>query len=127
MQMLIYFLIGSVCGVVNVVLFSVLYARDMQISWSVVIAFITAAAMNYFMCILILFRHKARWNTTGEIIAYIATVCAMGLADYGMTIGLTTMDLSPTFSKTTATIVGFFGNFLLRRFLVFPERRIVQI
>jgi putative flippase GtrA len=127
MQLIIYFVIGTVCAIVNVALFGALYNRDLQIGWSIATAFVTAAALNYLLCILILFRHKARWNTTGEIIAYITTVCIMGLADYGMTIGLTAMDFSPTLSKTIATAVGFFGNFLLRRFLVFPERRVVQI
>lgn len=127
MQIIIYIVIGAVCAVINVALFGALYNRDVQIGWSIATAFVTAAALNYFLCILILFRHKARWSTTGEIIAYITTVCIMGLADYGMTIGLTAMDLSPIFSKTIATAVGFFGNFLLRRFLVFPERRVVQI
>ena len=125
MQILIYTIIGIVCAVVNIALFSVLYNRNMQIGFSIATAFVVAAALNYLLCILILFRHKARWNTTGEIIAYITTVCIMGLADYGMTIGLTAIDLNPTLSKTIATALGFFGNFLLRRFLVFPERRVV--
>jgi putative flippase GtrA len=71
--------------------------------------------------------HKARWNTGGEIIAYIATIFLMGLLDYGMTVGLTGIGLHPTFSKALASSVGLFGNFLLRRFLVFPERHVVPV
>jgi dolichol-phosphate mannosyltransferase len=127
MQLLMYFNIGAICGVVNVALFTALYRNGLSIGWAVATGFVVAAVLNYLLCILILFRHKARWNTAGEIIAYFATICFMGLLDYGMTIGLTGLSLTPTFSKILATLVGFFGNFLLRRFLVFPERRLVRI
>jgi putative flippase GtrA len=92
-----------------------------------VIGFVIAAALNYVLCVLLLFRHKARWNTGGEIAAYVATISVMGLLDYDLTIGLAGLGVAATFSKILATLVGFFGNFLLRRFLVFPERRVVRI
>ena len=44
-----------------------------------------------------------------------------------MTLGLTALGLAPTSSKILATSVGLVGNFLLRRFLVFPEQRIVRV
>jgi dolichol-phosphate mannosyltransferase len=91
-----------------------------------VTAFVVAAAANYWLCILILFKHKARWSTGGELVAYLATVLIMGVLDYGMTIGFTALAWGPTFSKTVATGIGLIGNFLLRRFLVFPERRTVR-
>jgi putative flippase GtrA len=127
MQFVIYFIIGAVCAVVNVVLFSVLYNSAIPIGWAIATAFVVAAALNYLLCILILFRHKARWKTGGEIIAYIATISIMGLLDYGITVGLTGLGLVPTFSKILAVAGGLFGNFVLRRFLVFPERRVVRI
>ena len=86
-----------------------------------------AAALNYFLCIAILFRHKARWNTVGEIIAYLATILLMGMIDYGMTIGFVDAGYAPTFSKIVAAAAGLIVNFLLRRFLVFPQSGVVRV
>jgi dolichol-phosphate mannosyltransferase len=127
MQLILYFIIGSICAIVNVVLFSGLYLSKMPFVWAVAIAFVFAAALNYVLCILILFEHKARWTTGGEIIAYLATILVMGLLDYGITFRLTVLGIAPTTSKIVAVLVGFFGNFLLRRFLVFPKRPVVRI
>jgi dolichol-phosphate mannosyltransferase len=127
MQFIIYLMIGAVSAVVNIGLFSVLFHTGIPITVAIPTAFVVAAALNYLLCILILFQHKARWNTGGEIIAYIATIFLMGLLDYGLTVGLIGIGLHPTFSKTLASSVGLFGNFLLRRFLVFPERHVVPV
>jgi dolichol-phosphate mannosyltransferase len=127
MQLIIYFIIGAICAVTNVALFSGLYNNRIPISWAVTIAFVVAAALNYLLCILILFQHKARWNTGGEIVAYLATIFIMGLLDYGITVQLTAIGLAATTSKIVAVIVGFLGNFLLRRFLVFPKPHIVRM
>jgi putative flippase GtrA len=85
-----------------------------------------SAALNYFLCIAILFHHKARWNTLGEIVAYLATILFMGLVDYSMTVGLIGTGMAPTFSKIAAAVAGFIGNFLLRRYLVFPQPGVVR-
>jgi hypothetical protein len=37
-----------------------------------------AAALNYYLCVSILFQHKARWNTFGEIVAYLSSIGLMG-------------------------------------------------
>ena len=54
-------------------------------------------------------------------------VFVMGVLDYVVTIGLFAATGSAMWSKVAAVIVGFFGNFLLRRYLVFPERTSVRI
>ena len=126
MQILIYLFIGGTCAIINITLFSLLFGMGMSIGAAIVTAFVAAAAANYWMCILILFQHKARWNTGGEIVAYLATVAIMGVVDYGMTMGFTALNWGPTSSKALATGFGLIGNFLLRRFLVFPERRNVR-
>src|SRR6516164_9420306 len=120
MQLLIYVFIGAVCALVNVASFKVLFDAGTRLSIATPTAFLISAALNYFLCIRILFRHKARWNTLGEIVAYLATILLMGMIDYGMTVGLIGAGAAPTFSKISAALVGFIGNFLLRRFLVFP-------
>jgi len=127
MQLLIYLFIGAICALVNVTSFNVLFHAGTRISIATPIAFLISAALNYFLCIAILFRHKARWTTLGEIIAYVLTITFMGLVDYGMTVGLIDVGVAPTYSKTIAVIAGFIANFLLRRFLVFPQAGVVRI
>jgi dolichol-phosphate mannosyltransferase len=127
MQFLLYFFIGVICAIANVALFSVLTSGGMNLSLAIVIAFVVAAALNYYLCITVLFRHRARWTTEWEILLYLGTIFVMGVVDYVVTIGLFAATGSATWSKVAAVIVGFFGNFLLRRYLVFPERTSVRI
>ena len=93
---------------------------------AVMLAFAGAALVNYLLCIAILFRHKARWNTWGEIFMYLLTVAIMGGFDVGMTMTLAGWGTSPLWSKTIATAFGFVGNFILRKYLVFPEKSIAE-
>jgi putative flippase GtrA len=127
MQLLLYAVIGAVCAVVNVLLFGGLLGSGLPVAWAAAAAFGVAAILNYFLCILILFQHKARWSTVGELIAYLATVSIMGLADVGLTVGFISSGMAPTWSKIISVLIGFAGNFLFRRFLVFPKPPIVRV
>jgi dolichol-phosphate mannosyltransferase len=127
MQLMIYFVIGSICAVVNVATFGFFFHGGLRIEIATVAAFVIAAALNYILCIAILFHHKARWDTFGELAAYVSSVFVMGLIDYSLTIGLVVAGASPLFSKIVATAVGFVGNFLLRRFFVFPQPEVRRI
>ena len=127
MQLLIYFFIGLICAVVNVAAFSFLMLFGLNLNISTPVSFLVAAALNYVLCIAVLFRHNVRWSTAGEFAAYLVTIVSMGVLDYGLTIGLITSGLHPTPAKAVATFFGFVGNFLLRRFLVFPQPGVVRI
>lgn len=127
MQLLIYFFIGLICAVVNIATFSFLMLFGLSVKISTPASFLVAAALNYILCIALLFRHKVKWNTAGELVAYLVTIVLMGVLDYGLTIGLVTLGLAPTLAKAIATFFGFVGNFLLRRFLVFPGPEVVRI
>ena len=124
MQLLLYLFIGGVSAISNILLFSVLHGIGMGMLTAVGLAFTGAALLNYLLCISILFRHKARWTTAGEIGAYLMTLTIMGAFDMGITISLAGAGLSPVISKSLAALLGFLGNFLLRRYLVFPEKSI---
>ena len=124
MQLIIYLFIGGLSAVSNIAIFGALFAFGFDISLAVAGAYIAAAFINYMLCIAILFRHKARWNTQAEIFFYLLTVSIMGGLDLVITLSLAGWGLSPLWSKTTATIFGFIGNFMLRKYLVFPERQI---
>jgi dolichol-phosphate mannosyltransferase len=126
-QLLIYFFIGLICALVNIATFSLLMLFGLSLEISIPVSFLVAAALNYILCIAVLFRHNVRWNTAGEFVAYLVTIVSMGVLDYGLTIGLVTLGLAPTLAKAIATFFGFVGNFLLRRFLVFPQPGVVRI
>lgn len=121
MQLLMYFFIGLISALINIALFCVFINLEFTILLSIVLAFLLAAGVNYLLCIALLFRHKARWSTQGELIAYMITIVIMGMLDYGMTNVLLTVGFSSVWSKTWAALFGFIGNFILRKYIVFPE------
>ncbi|HVN32086.1 MAG TPA: bifunctional glycosyltransferase family 2/GtrA family protein [Thermoanaerobaculaceae bacterium] len=121
MQLLIYFFIGGAAALVNLAAFLALLAVGCSFTVSTILAFAVAAATNYFLCIALLFRHRARWNTAAEIVAYLGVVAVAGALDLGMTKALWAMGYPAWLSKATASFVGFVLNFLGRKFLVFPE------
>jgi putative flippase GtrA len=123
MQILLYFLIGGISALVNVGGFAGLSAVGLGTGAAVALAFILAASVNYLLCVAVLFRHKAFWSTSGELLAYLFTVALMGLVDYGITTGLVGVGLAPLWAKAWAALAGFAGNFILRRGLVFREKR----
>lgn len=124
MQLLIYLFIGGLSAVSNIIIFSALLASSLQLATTVIAAYISAAMINYLLCIAILFRHKARWDTGAEVFFYLLTVAIMGGLDLGITLSLAGWGMTPLWSKLLATIFGFVGNFMLRKYLVFPEKGI---
>lgn len=126
MQLLLYIFIGGVSAISNITFFSLLFYAGLGINIAVSSAFVGAAVINYMLCISILFRHKARWTTTGELLSYLITLAIMGAFDVGITVFLVNVGIHPTVSKSLAALFGFFGNFILRKYLVFPEKGIAQ-
>jgi dolichol-phosphate mannosyltransferase len=124
MQLLLYLFIGGVSALSNIAFFSILFGSGIGMTPAIIVSFAGAALVNYLLCISILFKHKARWSTSGEIAAYVITLMIMGSFDTTITLSLSGIGLSPLVSKSLATLFGFFGNFLLRRYLVFPEKSI---
>lgn len=119
MQIILYFFIGVICALANIAIFAILNSAGSPLIASVLVAFVLAAALNYLLCLAILFRHKARWSAKGEIGAYIVTVVAMFLLDYFCTWGFVRLGLSPVWAKAWSTLIGFAGNFLMRKYYVF--------
>lgn len=119
MQLLLYFFIGMICALANLSLFCFFLSLSFSLFVSVTSAFCLAAALNYFLCISILFQHKARWRSFTEACVYIICVGIMCLIDYTITAGLVWLHVSPFWSKCWATLAGFIGNFLARKYIVF--------
>jgi glycosyltransferase involved in cell wall biosynthesis len=123
MQILLYLFIGGISLLANVAFFGVGNFIGLSLNISIISAFVLAAAVNYILCILILFRHNARWNTLGEIFIYTLLVSIMGAFDFYFTRGLIALSFGVLSSKFIASLFGFLGNFVLRKWLVFPENK----
>jgi glycosyltransferase involved in cell wall biosynthesis len=126
MQLLLYFFIGLASLFINVFCFAIFDAVGVPVvngvNSGIAMAYILSTLANYLLCIAILFRHKARWSSGGELAVYLITVIAMGFVDYWLMLTLTATGINPIISKTLAAGLGFVLNFALRRNLVFAER-----
>jgi glycosyltransferase involved in cell wall biosynthesis len=120
-QFLIYILIGGMSALVNLGLFLSLYHSGVSVLYASPISYGTAAVVNYLLCILLLFRHKARWSSAGEVLVYVFVVALLGLADLWMTQLLLATAMRAWEARSIAALMGLVFNFLGRRYLVFPE------
>jgi putative flippase GtrA len=67
----------------------------------------------------VLFRHRARWNSTTEFLTYLAVVAVVGTLDVGITQALYASGMAAWLAKSCASLVGLGFNFLARRYVVF--------
>lgn len=121
-QLLIYLFIGGTAAVLNLITFLLLYRLGIATIIAAPTAFLLSAGVNYLLCITILFKHKAKWNSFTEIFVYLIVVSSVGLLDLWITKGLLSAKFSASFAKIMATGVTFVLNFFGRRSMVFPER-----
>jgi putative flippase GtrA len=120
-QFIAYLFIGGFSAVFNLAVFLGALSLGYSTAVSALFAFFLAAALNYMLCILLLFRHKAKWTAPKEIAIYLFVVCALGILDVVLTKFLAEAGLAPWMAKSTASLVGLVLNFAGRRLLVFPE------
>jgi len=120
-QFLIYLFIGGFSALANIGSFYLLYGSGINMNISVPAAFFLAASINYLLCVFLLFRHKARWNSMNEIFLYILLVCVVGFLDYEVTKNLFLIGTPPVFAKSVASISVLLFNFLGRKYFIFPE------
>jgi dolichol-phosphate mannosyltransferase len=120
-QFLAYLFIGGVSAVFNLGVFLGALSFGYSTVFSAMLAYFLAAALNYLMCILLLFRHKAKWSAPKEVAIYLLLVCALGIADVELTKLLMGTGLAAWAAKSTATVIGLVLNFAGRRMFVFPE------
>ena len=121
-QFMAYLLVGGIAAIANLLAFLAL-TPVLSLTAAAVTAFILAAALNYWLCVLFLFRHRARWSTPSEIVVYgcvVAVVCGI---DVLSTVELVRAGLSAPLAKITASAIGLVMNFIGRRYLVVPERQ----
>lgn len=121
-QFLLYLIIGGTAALVNFFVFLALFSSGIGVNIAVPTAFVIAATVNYLLCIIVLFRHKAKWSSMIEILLYILVMTVAGIFDLGITKIFLSLEISPVVSKLVATSSLLLLNFLGRRFFVFPEQ-----
>lgn len=121
-QFFFYLWIGGFSAVVNMVLFLGLLHGGLGVGPSALTAFFSAAFVNYYLSIKLLFRHQAKWNTGMELAIFLILISLIGFADMYCTRGLIALGVFPMGAKAFSTAVGLILNFTARRFLVFPEK-----
>jgi glycosyltransferase involved in cell wall biosynthesis len=121
-QFLFYTVIGGFSAIVNLLLFVGLIALGVELTVATLTAFFVAAFVNYYLSVLLLFRHKARWRSFTEIIVFLLVVGAVSVVDLWCTRGFVAAGLPPAFAKVLSTAIGLVLNFAGRRFIVFPEK-----
>lgn len=82
---------------------------------------IVSASLNYLLCILLIFRHRAKWSSGAEWIAYWLVVGSVFLAELEILKFFLYSGLSPEVAKISASLTTLVLNFSGRRFIVFPE------
>jgi glycosyltransferase involved in cell wall biosynthesis len=120
-QFLLYLFIGGVAAVANLTLFLALYHAGQPVHVAAPIAFVVAATINYFLCILLLFRHKAQWSTPKEVLIYVSLVLGVAVLDLVITKALLVAGAGPAAAKIVAILCGLALNFAGRKYFVFYE------
>jgi dolichol-phosphate mannosyltransferase len=121
-QFAFYTLIGGCAAIVNMLAFLSAMATGLSVPVAALSAFLLAAAVNYVLSVLLIFRHKARWSGPAELIAFLLVVAVVGAFDVYCTRALVALGSAPWIAKAISTALGLVFNFAGRRFIVFPDR-----
>jgi dolichol-phosphate mannosyltransferase len=119
-QFVAYLFVGLTAAIVNLWIFLLLYSFGLAIEVAAPTAFIVAAAFNYLLSIVFVFRHKAKWSATWEIIIYCVVVLIGAALDLIVTKLSVNLGSSPAIAKSIATALVLAVNFVGRRYIVFP-------
>lgn len=118
-----YLVAGGLCAILNVGLFASL-ATAVTPAVAAPVAFLGAAVLNYWLCVLLLFGDRQESTKWIQISSYTAIVLGVGAVDLVSTLGLIGAGVDPLLSKVIASAVVLSFNFLGRRFIVFPSKRL---
>jgi dolichol-phosphate mannosyltransferase len=121
-QFVFYTFIGGLSAIVNLLCFLGLLRVGLGLTPSALSAFFIGAFVNYYLSIKFLFRHKAKWSTIGEVLAYLGVVVVVGLVDVYCTRSFVAIGFGSALAKIFATAIVLVLNFAGRRFIVFPEK-----
>lgn len=120
-QFSIYLFIGGFAALFNLFLFMLLI-NFLPVSLSALAAFYGAAAFNYWLCVHLLFRKNIRWGSWTEQAVYFSAVTGIALIDMSITLALSAWGTGILLAKLTASGLVVVLNFLVRKYVVFPEK-----
>jgi glycosyltransferase involved in cell wall biosynthesis len=121
LQFLVYAVIGGSAALVNLALFLLLHAAGASVNLAAPVAFVAAAAVNYWLCTWLLFQRRVRWSAPTEVALYVVLVGVLAAFDLGVTRGMLAAGMGAGVAKALASLAGLVLNFLGRRFIVFPQ------
>jgi putative flippase GtrA len=121
-QFLAYLIVGGASAAVNLLMFLLLISFGTSVKIAAPAAFFVAAAVNYLLSILLVFRHKAKWGNASEIGIYCTVVLCGAAFDLFATDLFVRLGNTPAIAKVMAILLVLVFNFLGRRYLVFPLR-----
>jgi glycosyltransferase involved in cell wall biosynthesis len=122
-QFLLYLLIGAAAAILNLLVFEPLYAASAPLAVAAPIAFLTAGAVTYVLCVLLLFRRQVRWASATEGLVGVALIGALALVDFLITREALRAGMAAASAKLLASAGGLVLSFAGLRYLVFPEPR----
>src|SRR5262245_27173068 len=102
-QFLAYLFVGGAAAVVNLCSFLLLHSFGVVVEIAAPIAVVLAAAVNYLLSVIFVFRHKSRWGSSLEIFIYCLVVLAGAAIDLFITKLLLTAGSPPALAKIIAT------------------------
>jgi len=120
-QFVFYLLIGGTAAIVNLMLFVLFVRADVRVEVAAPAAFLIAAVLNYYLSVMFVFRHRARWSSGVEMLIFLLVVGVIGSVDLVSTNSFIRGGFAPWIAKLIATAIGLVLNFSARRFLIFPE------
>jgi glycosyltransferase involved in cell wall biosynthesis len=120
-QFFFYCFVGAAAAIINMIVFLAMFSAGVSVEISAPFAFLVAALVNYLLSIAFIFRHKAKWRSTSELVVYfVVVVCVAGL-DLWVTRTLLALGYSPGLSKGIASVLALILNYTGRRYIVFPS------
>jgi dolichol-phosphate mannosyltransferase len=120
-QLVFYLFVGGTAAIVNLVSFVLFVHAGVRVQVAAPAAFLIAAALNYYLSILFVFRHRARWTAGVEVLIFLLAVVIIGSVDVFSTSSFIRGGIPPWIAKLLATAIGLVPNYSARRFLIFPE------
>jgi dolichol-phosphate mannosyltransferase len=121
-QFFFYTFVGGLSAIVNLLCFLALLHVGAGLTLSALAAFFIAAFVNYYLSIIFIFRHKAKWNTITEVLVYLGVVLVVGIVDLYCTRFFVAIGVAPAIAKILSAGIVLVLNFAGRRFIVFPEK-----
>jgi len=116
-QIFMYLFIGGFSAVLNLFSFLIMDLIGIGLNFTIPTSYIFASAVNYSLCVFLLFRDRSKWNKLNQIVIFLIVMALGCLGDYYITKNLIYMDLGKALSKLISSMVLFLPNFIGKKIL----------